>query len=94
MNWDDSQSNPHPQASTPQSQNTNTGPDDAYDVVTGVHEEIKYCSHSTSSGKQKKNRCKSQPQFGSGNTPATIEADKDFVGPSAEGEQQQFFSFS
>ena len=43
-------------------------------MVTGVHEEVLYCSPSTSSGKQKQNRCTSQPQFRSENTPATIEA--------------------
>ena len=43
---------------------------------TGVHEEITYCSPSTSSGKQKKNRSTSQRQFRSENTPATIEADQ------------------
>ena len=60
-----------------------------YDVVTGateqnrncpdmteIHEEVTYCSPSTSSGKQKKNRSTSQPQFRSENTPATIEADQ------------------
>ena len=35
-----------------------------------------YCSPGTSSGKQKKNRSTSQPQFRSENTPATIEADQ------------------
>ena len=45
------------------------------DVVTGVHEEVMYCSTSTSSGKQKKNRSTSQPQFRSENTPAMIEAE-------------------
>ena len=44
--------------------------------MTGIHEEVTYCSHSTSSGKQKKNRSTSQPQFRSENTPATIEADQ------------------
>ena len=60
-----------------------------YDTVTGateqnrncndmteIHEEVTYCSPSTSSGKQKKNRSTSQPQFRSENTPATIEADQ------------------
>ena len=42
--------------------------------MTGIHEEVTYCSPSTSSGKQKKNRSTSQPQFRSENTPATIEA--------------------
>ena len=44
--------------------------------MTGVHEEVTYCPHSTSSGKQKKNRSTSQPQFRSENTPAAIEADQ------------------
>ena len=47
-----------------------------YHDKTGVHEEVTYCSPSTSSGKQKKNRSTSQPQFRSENTPATIEADQ------------------
>ena len=47
-----------------------------HDMVTGVHEEVTYCSSSTSSGKQKKNRSTSQPQFRSENTPATVEADQ------------------
>ena len=46
------------------------------DMVTGVHEEVMYCSPSTSSAKQKKNRSTSQPQLCSENTPATIEADQ------------------
>ena len=41
-----------------------------------TQEEIPYCSTSTSSGKQKKARCTSQPQFRSENTPATLEADQ------------------
>ena len=44
--------------------------------MTGVHKKFTYCSPSTSSGKQKKNRSTSQPQFRSENTSATIEADK------------------
>ena len=44
--------------------------------LTGVHEEVTYCSPSTSSGKQKKNRSTSQPQFRSENSPATVEADQ------------------
>ena len=46
------------------------------DIKTGVHEEVMYCSPSTSSEKQKKNRSTSQPQFRSENNPATIEADQ------------------
>ena len=48
----------------------------AHDIVTGVHEEVMYCSPSTSSGKQEKNRSTSQPHFRRENTPATIEADQ------------------
>ena len=44
--------------------------------MTGVHEEVTYCPPTTSSGKQKKNRSLSEPQFRSENTPATIEADQ------------------
>ena len=46
------------------------------DMVKGVHEEVTYCSPSTSSGKQKKNRSTSQSQFRSENTSATIQADQ------------------
>ena len=45
-------------------------------MVTGVQEEIPYCFFGTSSGKQKKTRSTTQPQFRSDNTPATIEADQ------------------
>ena len=44
--------------------------------MTGIREEIPYCSPGISSGKQKKARSTSQPQFRSENTPATIEADQ------------------
>ena len=44
--------------------------------VTGVHEEVTYCSLSTSSGKQRKSSSTTQPQCRSENTPATIEADQ------------------
>ena len=44
--------------------------------MTATQEEIPYCSPTTSSGKQKKARSTSQPQFRSENTPATIEADQ------------------
>ena len=45
-------------------------------MVTAVREQIHYCSSGNSSGKQKKARSTSQPQFRSENTPATIEADQ------------------
>ena len=54
----------------------NSGPDDGLDMFTGVHEEVKHCSPSTSSGKQKKKRSTSQPQIRRENTPATVEADQ------------------
>ena len=47
-----------------------------HDMVTAVQEEIPYCSSGISSGKQKKARSTSQPQFRSEYTPATIEADQ------------------
>ena len=48
----------------------------SHEMVTGVHEEVTYCSPSTSSGMQKKNRSTSQPQFRSENNCAVIEADQ------------------
>ena len=45
-------------------------------TVTATQYEIPYCSPTTSSGKQKKARSTSQPQFRSENTPATIDADQ------------------
>ena len=47
-----------------------------HDMVTAVLEEIPYCSSGIFSGKQKKARSTSQPQFRSENTPTTIEADQ------------------
>ena len=45
-------------------------------TMTAAQEEVPYCSPTTSSGKQKKARSTSQPQFRSENTPAAIEADQ------------------
>ena len=45
-------------------------------IMTATQEEIPYCSPTTLSGKQKKARSTSRPQFRSENTPATIEADQ------------------
>ena len=76
-NEDDSQNNPHPESGLFNKQITqNSGPENGHDLVTGVHEEVTDSSSSTSSGKRKKNRCTSQPQFRSENTLATIEADQ------------------
>ena len=46
------------------------------DMVTGIHEKITYCSPSTPSGKQKKNRSTSQLQIRTEKLPATTEADQ------------------
>ena len=84
-NVDDSQSNPHPEAGLLTSVREDrhdmvTAVEgesvDGHDMVTGVHEEVMYCSPSTSSGKQKKNCSTSQPQFRSEDTPVTNEADQ------------------
>ena len=63
-NEDDSQTDLHTEAGIfPNQMTQNPGPEDGHDMVTGVHEEVTYFSPSTSSGKQKKNRSTSQPQF-------------------------------
>ena len=73
---DDSQSDPHPQATVSQKQTTrNFGPDDDYGMVTGVQGEVTYCSFETSSGKQEEYRSASQPQICIEIIPATSEAD-------------------
>ena len=54
----------------------NSEQEETHHIVTGVQEEIPYSSTGISSGKQKKGRSSSQPQFRSENTPATIEADQ------------------
>ena len=48
-------------------------------MMTATQEEIPYCSPTSSSGKQKKARSTSQPQFRIENTPATIQADQIFL---------------
>ena len=50
-------------------------------TMTATQEEIPHCSPTTSSGKQKKARSTSQPQFRSENTPSTIEADGILLAP-------------
>ena len=76
-NEDDSQSEPHSEAGIFRSQTTqNSAPEVDHDMLTGVHEEVTYFSPSTSSGKQKKNRSTSKPQFRGENTPAMSEADQ------------------
>ena len=55
-NEDDSQSNPHQEAGMFHNQTTRTsGPEEGHDIVTGVHEEVRYCSRSTFSGNPKNN---------------------------------------
>ena len=90
-NEDDFQSDPHTEAGIFHNQTTrNPGPEDGHDtvtecseeirhrldMVTGVLEEVTYCSPKTSSGKQKKNRSTSPSQFRSENTPATLEVEQ------------------
>ena len=48
-------------------------------MMAATEKEITYCSPGTSSGKQKKTRSTSQPQFRSEHTPATIEADQNLL---------------
>ena len=48
-------------------------------MVTGVQEKIPWCSPGTSSGKQKKARCTSQPQLRREQTLAKIGADRIFL---------------
>ena len=44
-NEDDSESDPHPEAGIFQSQTIqNSGPEEGQDLMTGVHEEVTYCS--------------------------------------------------
>ena len=86
-----SKSDPHPEAGLFHNQTTrNSHPEDGHnmdrgvqkerpfglDTLTGVHEEVVYCSPCTSSGKQKKNRSTSQLEFRSENILATSEADQ------------------
>ena len=77
-NEDDSQSDPHPDVGIFHNQTMqNSGPRDGHDMVTGVHEEVTYCSPSKYSGKQRKKNClTSQPQFGTEINPSTTKADQ------------------
>ena len=59
-----------------------------------TQEEIPYCSTSTSSGKQKKARSTSQPQFRSENTPATLEADQILLAPQQLGTNSNAANFN
>ena len=78
---DDFQSDTHPEAGIFHNQTTgNSDAGDDHDMVTGVHEEVTYCSPSTSSEKQKKKRPTSQPHVCSENTAATIEAKQILLG--------------
>ena len=63
------------------------------DLVTGTHEEVTYCSPNISSGKQKKNRPTSQPQFRSENTPATIETDQSLLAFQQLASKKNFENF-
>ena len=51
MDEEDSQSDPHPEAGIFHNQTTrNSGSEKGHDMVAGVHDEVTYCSSSTSSG--------------------------------------------
>ena len=103
----DSQNDPHPEVGVFHGQMTqNSGPENGRDMVTGatqqnwncldmteVHEEVTYCSPSTSSGKQMKNRSTSQPQFCSENTPATLEADQTLLALQQLANNNNFANF-
>ena len=55
LNEDDSQSDPNPEAGILHSQRMQSfGTEEGHDIVTGVHEEVTYCSASTSSGNHEK----------------------------------------
>ena len=76
-NEDDSQCDLYPEPTISQSQNTqNTEQGDEFGLVTGVPDEITYCSPRTSSGKQKKPHSANQLQVCSQNNPVTVEADQ------------------
>ena len=62
-------------------------------MMTSTQEVIPYCSSTTSSGKQKKARSTSQPQFRNENTPVTIEADQILLAASTIGDELQFSQF-
>ena len=96
-NANDSQSYPHPEAGIFQSRTTqSSGLKKGHDMVTGVHEEVTYSSFSEISGKQKKNRSTSQPQFllqQSWKQSCNNRSRPHFVGPSAVGKKQHFCNF-
>ena len=76
-NEDDSQNDPRPKAGLFRGQITqNSGPEDGHYNISLVVRWSHILPPSTFSGKQKKNRSTSQPQFRSENTFATIEADQ------------------
>ena len=57
-------------------------------MVTETQQDIPYYSIGTSSGKQKKARSTSHPQFRNENTPCKNWSRPDFVGPSPIGDEQ------
>ena len=74
-----SQNDPHPEVESSFYQFPNSidsDPEKASHMVTIVQEKIPFSFLGTSSGKQRKARSSSQPQFRSENNPATIEADQ------------------
>ena len=76
-NEDRSQNDPHPEVGVSLSQSPQyLGTKEIFNMVTGVQEEIHFCSSGTSPGKQKNARSTSQPQCRSENTLAPIDADQ------------------
>ena len=74
-----SQTEPYPKVELSVRPASNTADSDQGDtshMVTRFQEKILFCSLGTSSGKQQKARFTSEPQFGSENTPTTIETDQ------------------
>ena len=75
-NEDRSQNDPYPEVGVSMSQSPQyLGTKEIFKMVTGVQEGVHFCSPGTS-GKQKKARSISQPQFRSESTIAPIDADQ------------------
>ena len=95
---EDSQNDPHPEAGLFHGQKAqNSGPEDDHDTVTGateqignchdltgVHEEVSYCSPNTSSGKLKKTALPVNRKSPA-RTPLQQSKQTKFFGPSAVG---------
>ena len=77
INGDRSQKDRHHEVGVSLTQSSQEfSPNETSYMVTGILEKILNCSRETSSGKRKKTRFTSEPQFWRENTPATIEDQK------------------